>query len=116
MVEYNRVNPVQQVVAQSNLTRGPSTATTGQAFMKQDQDGEIIVMVAALEAYDCSRSETQNTSNSLVVSSTNGNSTFEPEPVRSIANSGPPKRFRRRGVIWESITRRLLLLAQGHSR
>ncbi len=80
------------------------------ARMKQDLDEEIIMMVAALEACELSRTEAQNAGDNLLASSTN--ITGFVEPLRGITNPGPPKRFHRRGALWSSITRRLLLLEQ----
>ncbi len=80
------------------------------ALMKQDVEEEVTIMVAALEASDLSRMEAQNTGDSLLALSTNGNCIDD--PLRKITNSGPPKRFRRRGAMWASITRRTILLLQ----
>ncbi len=83
-------------------------------LMKQYVEEEVGVMVAALEASDISRTEAQNAGDCLDFSSANGDGIVE--PVRRITNPGPPKRFRRRGVLWASITHRMLLHAQESTR
>ncbi len=76
---------------------------------KDDFKEEINLMVAALEACALSRAEAQDAGDRLLASSTNGDSIIEPS--RRIAKPGPPKRFHRRGVLWSSMTRRMLFVA-----
>jgi hypothetical protein len=73
---------------------------------KEDVKEEVILMIAALEASALSRREAQDAGDCLFASSTNPDSIFEPS--RPVANQGPPKAFHRRGVLWGSITRRML--------
>jgi hypothetical protein len=82
--------------------------------MKQDVEEEIIVMVAALEACELRRTDAQNAGSNLLASSTNDDSIVE--PVRRISSTDPPKRFRRRGALWASITRRMIFLAEDSTR
>mmetsp|Transcript_2261 Transcript_2261/g.4663 ORF Transcript_2261/g.4663 Transcript_2261/m.4663 type:complete len:139 (-) Transcript_2261:69-485(-) len=82
------------------------------AQSKHDLDEGVIMMIAALEACDFSRTDAQTAGDSLLVSSMNGDSIVE--PVRRITNREPPRRFRRRVALWASMTRRMLRLAQDH--
>jgi hypothetical protein len=75
-----------------------------------DVKEEVIMMVAALEACELSRTDAQNAGDNMPAMSTNDDSIFE--PMRSITNLGPPKKFHRRGALWASITRRMLRLAR----
>ena len=81
---------------------------------KQDVGEDVIMMIVALAACELSRTEAQNAGDNLLASSTNGDTIVE--PLRRITNSEPPKRFRRRGALWASITRRMLFLARESAR
>ena len=77
---------------------------------RDDIKAEVMVMIASLEACDLRRTEAHNAGDNLLSSSTNEDSIFE--PMRTMTNRRPPKRFHRRGVLWASITQQMLLLAR----
>jgi hypothetical protein len=80
-------------------------------LLKQEAEEEIIMMVDAFSACELSRVEAWNACDNLLAASRNRDSIAE--PLRRITNPAPPIRFRRRGILWASITRRMLLLAHG---
>ncbi len=83
--------------------------------ISNDNDNhEVLLMVAALEAFELSRAEDQDNVDSLHDSSKNSDSIFE--PLRCCTKLSPPKRFRRRGILWASITNCLLLRSRQSSK
>ncbi len=91
-----------------------SEESTPAVLMKQYVEEEVGVIIAALEASELSRTEAQNACDCLDFWIANGDGIVE--PVRRITNPVPPKRFRRRGVLWASVTHRMLILAQEFTR
>jgi hypothetical protein len=94
-----------EISTPASLSNGMSISET---LIRQDVEEDYIMIDASSAAFEYSRAEAQNTSDTPL--RTNGESVVE--PLRRITIPGPPKRFHRRGALWASITRRMLHLAQ----